>query len=250
MINFRHTIAATACAFLINGSAMAVPRMNISESTFNFGYVPQNSQITHAFWLKSTGEDTLHIVKVTPGCGCTKTPLDKDALAVGDSAKLEIIFGSGSYIGHVIKRPKIETNEGDPEKFVEFTCNVVIKPDSLFPITIKPYKLDLSQFGEKVRDKMEFRINNMSDKPLDLTLISAPSDLVNITLPKSVAAGGSAEATIALTKGAVEKEFEKSFTFEVNDEAHNRFTVPIKRALRVPGQAAAPETNATQVSGH
>jgi hypothetical protein len=60
-------LTATAVCFLLIGSASATPRMTISESTFNFGYAPQNSKISHDFWLYSTGDDTLKILKVKPG---------------------------------------------------------------------------------------------------------------------------------------------------------------------------------------
>ena len=47
--------------------ASAAPRMTMGESVFNFGYVPQNSKISHDFWLFSTGDDSLKILKVIPG---------------------------------------------------------------------------------------------------------------------------------------------------------------------------------------
>ena len=43
------------------------PRLQIPDSVFNFGYVPQNSLISHIFTLQSTGCDTLRIVNVVPG---------------------------------------------------------------------------------------------------------------------------------------------------------------------------------------
>ena len=49
------------------GSLMAAPRLDIEEDSFDFGFVPQNSKITHSFWLKSTGDDTLRIIRVVPG---------------------------------------------------------------------------------------------------------------------------------------------------------------------------------------
>ena len=49
------------------GAVCAAPRLVIPETTFNFGYAPQNAKITHEFWLKSSGDDTLKILKVTPG---------------------------------------------------------------------------------------------------------------------------------------------------------------------------------------
>jgi len=57
-------IALTALCF---ASASAAPRLTLPESTFNFGFVPQNAKISHGFWLQSTGDDTLKIIKVVPG---------------------------------------------------------------------------------------------------------------------------------------------------------------------------------------
>jgi len=47
--------------------AYAAPRLTVPESVFNFGYVPQNSTVSHVFWLYSTGDDTLKIINVAPG---------------------------------------------------------------------------------------------------------------------------------------------------------------------------------------
>jgi len=52
---------------LISGSILAAPKMTIKESSFDFGTVPQNSTISHIFWLYSTGDDTLKILNVVPG---------------------------------------------------------------------------------------------------------------------------------------------------------------------------------------
>ncbi|MDF1544689.1 MAG: hypothetical protein P1R58_06255 [bacterium] len=51
----------------LSGMALAAPRLTIEESTFNFGFVPQHSKVSHSFVLRSTGDDTLKIVKVVPG---------------------------------------------------------------------------------------------------------------------------------------------------------------------------------------
>jgi len=54
-------------------SLRAEPQLTIPEAVFDFGYVPQNSTISHIYWLHSTGTDTLKITEVRPGCGCTAT---------------------------------------------------------------------------------------------------------------------------------------------------------------------------------
>ena len=52
-----------------NGSepVAAGPQMSVADSVFDFGFAPQNSKITHTFWLHSTGTDTLRITRVVPG---------------------------------------------------------------------------------------------------------------------------------------------------------------------------------------
>jgi hypothetical protein len=63
----RSFILVGAALTLAASAAFAAPRIVIPETTFNFGYVPQNSKIAHVFWLYSQGEDTLQILKVVPG---------------------------------------------------------------------------------------------------------------------------------------------------------------------------------------
>lgn len=47
--------------------AFAEPQLSIPDAVFDFGYAPQNSTISHVFWLHSTGTDSLKIIKVSPG---------------------------------------------------------------------------------------------------------------------------------------------------------------------------------------
>ncbi len=53
--------------FLLSSLAMALPKMFVTHDSFEFGYVPQNSKISHIFWIKSVGEDSLKILSVKPG---------------------------------------------------------------------------------------------------------------------------------------------------------------------------------------
>jgi len=52
---------------LMVGSVAAAPRMELPVSEFDFGYAPQNSEVSYVFWLHSVGDDTLRILKVVPG---------------------------------------------------------------------------------------------------------------------------------------------------------------------------------------
>jgi hypothetical protein len=157
-------------------------------------------------------------------------------LAVGDSTKLEIIFNTGRYKSRVSKRPSIQTNEGPPNKHVQITSQVTERPDSTYPIIIQPYKIDLSQFSEKIIKKKDFMITNVSDQKLEMSLVGMPDDLFEIKLPKSIKPGEDARGKLELKKEAYNDSFEKSVTIEVvgvKDSDTTRFTVPVKRSLHV-----------------
>jgi len=66
----KKSISVVAVLLLVLVGAVSVtgaPRLTIDNPVFEFGYVPQFSKVTHNFWLHSTGDDTLRIIKVSPG---------------------------------------------------------------------------------------------------------------------------------------------------------------------------------------
>lgn len=44
-----------------------LPRVAVSAEEFDFGRVPQGATVSHVFWIKNIGEDTLRITDVKPG---------------------------------------------------------------------------------------------------------------------------------------------------------------------------------------
>ena len=49
------------------GITWSAPRLTINNDSFDFGFIPQHSKVSHVFWLHSTGDDELKILKVLPG---------------------------------------------------------------------------------------------------------------------------------------------------------------------------------------
>ncbi len=98
---------------------------------------------------------------------------------------------------------------------------------------MKPYKLDITQFNDKVRSESKFTITNVSDQDWVVKNISWPKEYFNVKLPKSIKAGKSEEVLVTLTQYGIENEFNKSFTLEVNDSETTRYTIPVKRNKRV-----------------
>jgi hypothetical protein len=216
----------------LGGVTAAAPLLVIDQEEFDFGYAPQNSKISHTFQLRNAGDDTLLITKVVPGCGCTQAPLKKSVLAPGESTELAIIFSTGQYNGPVTKKPRLETNETVPSRNLTFHTTVITRPDSTYPIQVRPYKLDISQFGQTVRDHVKFSISNVSDRPISINLVSSADDLMTVTFPEQVAVGKSGEGSLKLNESAQAQSFETSITLQLNDSAATRYTIPIKRTVQ------------------
>ena len=48
-------------------TSSAGPKAFFSETSWDFGRIPLNSGVSHIFWLKNIGTDTLKILSVKPG---------------------------------------------------------------------------------------------------------------------------------------------------------------------------------------
>jgi len=42
-------------------------KMQLSGDFFDFGYLPRSSKVSHIFWLKNVGNDSLEIISIKPG---------------------------------------------------------------------------------------------------------------------------------------------------------------------------------------
>ena len=227
-------LLAVGLTTIVAASAVAGPELTIPEEVFDFGYIPQNSKVSHVFWLRNTGDEELRIAKINPGCGCTQAPLDKQVVPPGDSARLEIIFSSKLYFNRVAKKPVIELENMPGPRFVEISSYVIPRPDSATPLRLDPFKLDISQYGQAVRDRAKFSLTNVSDREMTVTVIAPPDEFGALTMPSKIGPGATVEAELVLKPERLGEELEKSFTFQVNDEYSTRYTVPVRRKLRDP----------------
>ena len=226
-------------SIFIIGVVWGESEISVSADDFNFGYAPQNAKVTCAFWIYAGARDTLKISRVKTSCGCTKAPLDKNVLNPGDSTYLEIVFSTRQYRGESSRSIQISSNATPPTKELKIKANVQTQMDLTEPIVINPYKVDISKFGEKMRDKSKFSIENKSDNDIELTMVYYPEEYFDIDLPKVVKAGKTAEGKVQIKNEYQSEEFNKSFTFELNDDNHSRFTVPVTRVIRQLGSTQA-----------
>lgn len=219
---------------LVPAVSFGAPGVAIKNDTFNFGKVLQNTTLTHAYWIKSTGNDTLRITEVVPGCGCTQMPLRDSTLAPGDSTRLDIIFTTRSFIGHVNKRPYVMTNASAEKAGMSIFAEVLVDPETALPLVLRPARLDVSQFTAQPRRRATFQIVNKSAEDLSLQVIDTSSKSFEVVLPSKIKAGSTAEGTVIVKKAEIAKAFKESFTFEVlGTEARDQYTLPVERMYHI-----------------
>lgn len=216
---------------LIPVVTLAGPEIEVTPDSFDFGKTYQHVKVTHTFWIKSVGNAILHIEKVIPGCGCTRAPLMDSVLAPGDSTALEITFATKSFMGNINKTPRLITNAHEEKTPIGISAEVLIKPEQYAPLRLTPYEVEISDDTAQSRRHAIFLIENRGEADLKLSLIDQPGDYFEVTLPDGIKAGETAEALVVVKPEMMTTEFEKSFTFEIDDTNRTRYSVPVTRLL-------------------
>lgn len=60
-------ILTTLLLLVLADFSYAQPKAFMPKTTWDFGKAPQGSVLSHSYWLKNMGTDTLRITKVSPG---------------------------------------------------------------------------------------------------------------------------------------------------------------------------------------
>ena len=147
---------------------------------------------------------------------------------------MEIVFNPVKLRGPLWRLPEITTN-GVPEKKQVKISAYVYKTDTRlkFPIVMDHPRIDLPQYGEEIIDTARFEIKNVSGRDLHITLIESPPE-ISVEMPKFIRAGENGSGIVRLKDSARGIDFWKSITFEVDDEKHSRFTIPVEKSQRLP----------------
>ncbi len=228
-MKYRTTLIAASILLSCGlSAAFAGAKLDISSTTFDFGIIPQVGKVSHTYYMKSTGTDSLRILGIKPGCGCTKAPLEKEVVAPGDSTGVELIFTSSeAYRGKTQKSATVTCNDDERGSFLlRFSAQFNTYPDSARPLQLAPWSLSFAE-AEKVKEQAVV-VTNVSDQPLTLKLVGLPLGFLKVTLPAApIAPNGTATIKAQIDPACKSAAFEKSFTIECSDLQTTRFTVPV-----------------------
>jgi hypothetical protein len=222
---------------LTAGSLLADPAMLTKPHEFDFGWVPRQSTVMAPFWIRSTGTDTLKIVDILPSCECAHVTLDEMSIPPGDSALAYYYWETDLRQGFKDQFATFYTNTmaERPERIFLKGINVRV-PDSLRPLSISPFRLELSKLGKVTVDSIQLKFTNLGDQDLVLTQVSAPVAECEVVIPDSVKSNSSAYGYVKLRPEYADQEFIRSVTLEITGPPNyeRRITIPIRRKILAP----------------
>lgn len=111
------------------------PKAALDKSTHNFGKIEKGQKVSAKFTIKNTGKSPLTLASVQAACNCITHTLDKEAIATGKSAVLEITY-SPTYDGINSDIVTIITNDLNKSKHsITISGDVVESLNSKSPIS-------------------------------------------------------------------------------------------------------------------
>ena len=216
---------------LFSSISFAQPELEIVGNSFDFGVTPQNSDVSQHFWFKSVGDDTLKITEIKTGCKCVLMPLERTSLAPGDSMYVGLEWKISRHLYKAGKYPYIYTNASPDPYRIYLTAEVYQSLDSTIPLSMSPYKFELSKFKGTDKSKIKFTVTNRTESDLTLQIVSSQVDECEISFPKVIKAKSSENGYVKVKDEYLDKEFNGSITFMANDKDQTKYTLPYRRKI-------------------
>ena len=122
------TTDLVASPLTANKSAKTVvtPKIEMLETSFDFGEMQQGESVTHDFVLKNIGEGNLIISAAKGSCGCTVPEWPKEPIAQGEEATIKVTFNSAGKSGKQNKTVTLVTNAIPNTKVLTINGNVIV----------------------------------------------------------------------------------------------------------------------------
>ena len=128
------SISACFVTIALFATAYSAPQITISPDVYKCGEVNEGKtkSVSGKYTVRNTGDKTLKLLSVKPGCGCTVVKFDS-LIAPGDSGTINASLDITGYNGHVLKNITVTSNaENTPS--LRLSIDVII----LSPLSITP----------------------------------------------------------------------------------------------------------------
>ncbi|GAB4326424.1 MAG: hypothetical protein Kow0074_20960 [Candidatus Zixiibacteriota bacterium] len=218
--------------------AMASPLLVLHNPTFDFGYIPQRSHVSHRFWVHNGGDAPLTIERIDVGCWCTSTSDVNDPIPPGDSAAILVTLNTSIIQGHVRKWIKVFTSIAREEHERLWIRGYVLtdnEPTGVYRVTPSTLKWPLIRTDSAEGwvtaplDRAHFDVANLTDVDVTLDASVCCSPCMDSVIAPPVLAANSKAQVIVYTKALADSATcaAPSVTLSMIARDTTRITVPI-----------------------
>ena len=177
------------------GTNSVGPKIEFATPLYEFGRVTSGTQVKHDFIFTNTGDATLEITSVSPGCGCTTVGEWTHKVEPGQTGHIPINFNSTGYTTTVTKTPHVYSNDKSHPDFTLQLRGTIYRPVDITPqfvsMTISPdsdgqatavahivshedQPITLSNITSSLRSFTAETITNTPGTNFDLTIKTVP----------------------------------------------------------------------------
>ncbi|MBN1213058.1 MAG: DUF1573 domain-containing protein [candidate division Zixibacteria bacterium] len=198
----------------------------------DFGYLPQNAEVGHTFFVYNTDSDSLRVNRIESGCSCTSVSKIERPIPPGDSAAVKVIFKSGRYHHRVSKTTKVYTNDTiAPVRHLRITAFVFKKGEETGSVSLTPAVLKWKNEKSVISPIADtLHIVNRGDRNMQIAVEHYPEELFEtITVPGDIAPGQTVNLVLeVLSKTITVKPEGLSLTLAFIGADTTRVTVPLE----------------------
>ena len=128
------------------------PKAQVPETTFDFGKIFEDRELTHTFVIKNIGDALLEIKNIDSDCACTAADSDR-RIPPGGQGLIKLTIAPYSVMRKFAKKTKVFFNDPDQREVVltmkgEAKPFIEIQPSHVIRFRGKP--------GEELRDQVRF----------------------------------------------------------------------------------------------
>lgn len=230
------TLFITVIFILLTGALMAqeqASKIVVPDNIFDFGFFVEDARVVHTFTIKNEGDDTLRIIKVKPGCGCTAAPLREDNVAPGDSTFVDVYFDSKRLTGLVKKKVTILSNDPIDPLVEAATISITGKKHPY--IAADPEFINFGRISaDKLDKEFSTTLTNITDADVELVIVDYSRDYIDVQLDKTLLEPGeSAKFTVILRRVPLDPSYYNfSATLSANiEDIKIHLTIPASGRL-------------------
>ena len=172
---------AMAFALLLGCAASgfaAAPKLVVKQPVHDFGAIEQGKPLEAKLEFSNGGDAILHILELSPSCGCTTTGDWPHELAPGASASIPVKVDTAHFVGQIAKTVTLRTD--DPAEgtiFFELRAKITTPISIGASVLIFPAAMDPNQPLTK-----STTLVNETDQPLKLSPPVSDNPLFHVEL--------------------------------------------------------------------